>query len=105
MRSTNLKPVRAWAEAVNAGLPATASAETLSPRQRWGEALWLGLRRREGVDLDAVAGRLCMPLPGDCSLAIEAMGDLGLLKRNGDNLRLTSEGLLQADRVGEQMLA
>jgi oxygen-independent coproporphyrinogen-3 oxidase len=57
VRCTNLKTVESWAGAVLDGTPGAASAETLRPLQRAAEALWLGIRRRDGVDLDLVARR------------------------------------------------
>jgi len=105
VRSTNYKPVDAWARAVLDGRPGTATAETLSPRQRFGEALWLGLRRTLGVDLSEIAGRLDWPLPASAAEALERHEAAGLLARRGERVALTEEGVLYADMVGESLLA
>jgi putative oxygen-independent coproporphyrinogen III oxidase len=104
VRATNLKPVESWAAAVLAGLPAAATAETLTPRQRAGEAVWLGIRRTEGVDLGFVAARLGMPVAMWFAETAERHERAGLVHREGDRLRLTDVGLLLADQVGAAYL-
>ena len=64
IRVTNIKPLEQWASAALAGLPPTASAETLRPLQRAAEALWLGIRRTSGVDLDSIQKRLQLDIRG-----------------------------------------
>lgn len=104
VRWTNLKPVDAWADAVLAGRPAAATAETLTPRQRAAEALWLGIRRAAGVDLPAVEARLDLPVREWFDGVIARQRDAGLVDYDGEVLRLTSDGLLLADHVSEQLL-
>jgi len=104
VRWTNLKPVESWAKAALAGLPAAGSAETLRPRQRAAEAIWLGLRRRDGVDLASIGARLGV----DVERAFGAIRDrhvaAGALARDGRGIRLTAAGLLLADRVSGDFL-
>jgi oxygen-independent coproporphyrinogen-3 oxidase len=105
VRSTNLKAVEAWADAVLAGLPCAASAETLRPAQRASEALWLGIRRTQGVDLERIGQRLELPVAtmfGDIAAKHQ---EAGWVERTGSRLRLTPEGLMLADRVGGDYLA
>ena len=104
VRSTNLKPVESWAAAALAGLPATATAETLTPWQRAGEAIWLGLRRREGVDLQEIEHRLRLPVVARFAGIAGRLGAEGLLATDGYRLRLSARGLLFADRVGAEFL-
>lgn len=104
VRHTNLKPIDAWANAALTGLPPAASAETLSAKQRLGEALWLGIRRRDGIDVASVERRIGIesaPLLGDV-LADHAKR--GWIERVGSRIRLTIEGLLVADVVGSAYL-
>ena len=103
VRSTNAKTVEAWAKAVLAGHPAAATAETLRPRQRLAEALWLGIRRREGVDVDAIAARLRVP-PEQAWRVIETQTRNGLVEVRQSRICLTPAGLLLADRVGAELL-
>lgn len=105
VRATNLKPVDSWARAALAGEPCAASAETLRPAQRASEALWLGLRRVDGVDVAAVERRLQWPAVEAFAATIASHVDRGWVDWDGRRLRLTAEGLLLADRVSADYLA
>ncbi|MCR9244438.1 MAG: radical SAM family heme chaperone HemW [bacterium] len=105
VRWTNLKPVDAWADAVLAGLPAAGSAETLRPRQRVAEALWLGVRRAAGVDLAALEARLELPVREWFAPVIAPQVEQGLAEYDGVTLRLSAAGLLLADYVSGALLA
>lgn len=104
VRTTNLKAMEAWSHAVLQGLPGTAEAETLTPRRRLGEALWLGLRREQGIDLGSVGQRLGLdavaPLAGD----LDRFRAEGLLVLEGDRVKLTDRGIPLADAVSEHFL-
>jgi len=78
---------------------AEAGAETLTPRQRLGETMVLGLRLREGVDLEELAERFA---PWGVSPEAGVLGRLqavGLLERRGPRVRLTDRGLRLADEA------
>ncbi len=105
VRTSNARPIEAWAGRVLEGLPAASSAETLHPRQRAAEALWLGIRRAEGVDLEALERRLDLPVRRLFDAAVQRQSAAGLVELEGTRLRLTSAGLLMADRVGSDYLA
>ncbi|MCB9884406.1 MAG: radical SAM family heme chaperone HemW [Planctomycetes bacterium] len=105
VRTTNSKPIESWAKAALAGLPPSASAETLRPRQRAAEALWLGIRRRDGVDVAAVEARLDLPVREWFGALLDEQQRQGLVRWDGACLRLTGDGLLVADRVGGEYLA
>ena len=105
VRTTNLKAVEAWAEAALAREPCAGSAETLRPRQRASEAVWLGIRRVEGIDLQAAEARLEVPLRRLFAGVTEAHQRSGSVDFDGRVLRLTAAGLLMADRVGSDYLA
>ena len=105
VRCANLKPLEAWASAALAGLPCAASAETLRPLQRAAEALWLGIRRRDGVDLEGVETRLRLPVRAAFAPIIERHQRAGWVGWDGRRLQLVGEGLMFADRVGGDYLA
>lgn len=105
VRTTNLKPVEAWAAAALAGLPCSGSAETLRPLQRASEAIWLGLRRCCGVDLAAVEARVDVPARDVFAPILERQRADGWLAFDGTTARLTDAGLLLADRVSGEYLA
>lgn len=104
VRATNLKAVEAWADAALAGQPCAASAETLRPGQRASEALWLGIRRTDGIDLQAIGERLSLPVPSMFSATVQEHQRAGLVEFDGRTLKLSAEGLLFADRVGGDYL-
>lgn len=103
-RGTNLKPVDAWASAIDRGLPATGEAEMLTPHRRLGEAMWLGLRRADGVDLDALGRRLRIDARASIAATLEALIGAGLVERHGASVRLTAQGLPFGDAVGAEFL-
>jgi oxygen-independent coproporphyrinogen-3 oxidase len=105
VRTTNIKPLEAWAAAALRGQQPGASAETLTPRQRAGEAIWLGLRRMDGVDLTAVSRRLQLRVRDWFAPLVERLVGDGLLQLHGTRLQLTKDGLLFADRVSGEFLA
>lgn len=103
VRWTNLKPLEAWAGALERGLPPVGEAETLGPRQRAAEALWLGLRRRVGVPFAPIAARTGVdPRDEFRTVLAEFVGD-GLATTD-DALVLTDAGLLVADAIGARIL-
>ena len=104
VRSTNLKALEAWAASIEAGLEPSGEAETLSPKQRAGEALWLGLRRRDGIDLLAIEERLGLALRQEFAAQLAEQSEAGLLILAGTQLRLSEAGLLHADAVAAKFL-
>ncbi|MHC4515044.1 MAG: radical SAM family heme chaperone HemW [Planctomycetota bacterium] len=104
VRSENLKPVHAWAEALARGQRPTASAETLTIDQRAAEALWLGLRRTEGISMAAISHRLQTDVATRFLEPINKLVAKELLRRQGSRLSLTDRGLLFANTVGEAFL-
>lgn len=104
VRHTNLKAIDAWTKACLAGLPPVATAETLTPHQRAGEALWLGIRRADGVDLELVGRRIGVPAAEWFGEVIDAQRRRGLVEIERSRVRLTAEGLLLGDTVGSEYL-
>ncbi len=103
-RSTNLKAMDAWLRSALDGIPPTATAEVLTPEQRAGEAMWLGLRRTAGVDLDAIAARLGVPVQRQVAGVLERQQGRGWIEVDGSRVRLTAAGLIYADAVGSDYL-
>jgi oxygen-independent coproporphyrinogen-3 oxidase len=103
-RWTNLKPVEAWADSALDGVPPVASAETLSPIRRAGEAMWLGIRRRDGVDLEQIGLRVGLDLQQTFADELEEHHRRGWIHRVGSRVHLTDAGILLADHVGAAYL-
>lgn len=104
VRVSNIKPLEQWADAALSGLTCTASAETLMPLQRAAEALWLGVRRTEGVDVGRIEQRLKLKVRAAFEPIIARQQREQLVDYDGSVLRLVGEGLLLADQVGGDYL-
>ena len=77
--------------------------EALAPATRATEALLMGLRLDEGVDLAAIRARTGVSRPVD-DAAIARLAALGLIEW-GDRLRVTPAGMLLLDRVIAEIVA
>lgn len=92
-----------WLAAVARNGHGTEREDALTPSQRATEALLMGLRLREGVDLARIArvsGILVDRLVD--ARAIAALPDL--LVRSGDRLRVTEAGMLLLDAILPQVV-
>lgn len=78
---------------------AVAGQRVLSPRERAQEALFTGLRRREGVDLEAFAAVHDVDVLSDYAAGLSAPFAGGLIERRGPRLRLTDKGVLLSNEV------
>ncbi|MGD3745645.1 hypothetical protein QT503_22585, partial [Xanthomonas citri pv. citri] len=72
--------------------------EPLTPYQRATEALVMGLRLREGVDLDRIAALAGGHAPID-DAQVERLQTQGLVAREGSRLRVTEAGALLLDAI------
>jgi oxygen-independent coproporphyrinogen-3 oxidase len=97
-RWDTLRDPNRYMEAIRATGFAIASREELTRAQAMGEACWLGLRERRGVDLDCFAARFATPLR-DAFPHVEQLLADGLVEWHERHLRLTTQGLLVADSV------
>ncbi|MCX8036466.1 MAG: coproporphyrinogen III oxidase family protein [Candidatus Sumerlaeia bacterium] len=68
-------------------------------RARLGEQVMLGLRRLEGIDLEAFRARIGCDLTQAYGREIARLAEAGFLELAHGRLRLTEEGLLVADAV------
>ncbi|QUT08305.1 coproporphyrinogen III oxidase [Sphingobium phenoxybenzoativorans] len=89
-----------WIDAVARNGHGLKSEESLSASDRAAEALLMGLRLREGVDLERIGEQTGMTKAQLVDAqAIGRLGALGLLKEDGGRLRVTSAGMLLLDAV------
>jgi putative oxygen-independent coproporphyrinogen III oxidase len=89
-----------WMAAIDRNQHGIEAEEALSPGTRATEALLMGLRLREGVDLARIAAL------GDCNVAdliddraASKLADQGLIVRTGDRLHVTDAGMLLLDAI------
>lgn len=95
-----------WMGAVTRNGHGTQSEEPLIPQDRAREALLMGLRLGEGVDLAriaAMAGVASADLVDD--RAITQLTGLGLIARTGQRLQVTPPGMLLLDAILPQIVA
>ncbi len=89
-----------WIDAVARNGHGLKSEESLSASDRAAEALLMGLRLREGVDLEKIGEQTGMTKAQLVDVqAIGQLGALGLLKDDGGRLRVTSAGMLLLDAI------
>lgn len=83
-----------------------AEERALPPREQVTEALMMGLRLREGVDVAALAARFALP-PGSlidaAKLAFHEAG--GLVRRDGDRVIVSDQGMPLLDALLPELIA
>ena len=87
-----------WLAALERNGHGTVEENFLSPQEQATEALLMGLRLREGVELESVDGRLDLG-------AVERLEGHGLLKREGGRLAVTPAGRLLLDAILAEIVA
>ncbi|MEZ5987702.1 MAG: radical SAM family heme chaperone HemW [Planctomycetota bacterium] len=103
-RWTNLRSLEPYVGSIQAQGSAAGEAETLDPAHRIREAVWLGLRTLEGVDLEALGQRIGLDPADLCREAIEAGEKAGELERDGTRIRISENSWLHADRISGRFL-
>jgi putative oxygen-independent coproporphyrinogen III oxidase len=100
----NLRLPRAFIAAVHEGASTRAGEETLDESQRAGEALAVGLRLANGVDLGGFAARFGARHLADRAAVIDELVGLGLLERDGGRLLVSERATLVASDVTCRLL-
>ncbi len=89
-----------WIGGVARNASGLQSEVALSPREQASEALLMGLRLHEGVDLGRIASRSGMAHDSLVNHARTAeLEALGLMNNKGDHLRVTPTGMLLLDHI------
>jgi oxygen-independent coproporphyrinogen-3 oxidase len=104
VRRTNHRSVTTWIRRVLSGKSGTQMEEQLSPEDRAREAIWLGLRRIQGINRSTFRDRFGMDLDELAGDRIRDLADRGLIMDDGHGVRLTREGRMLADSVAEAFL-
>jgi oxygen-independent coproporphyrinogen-3 oxidase len=86
------------------GAAAVAGERRLTAGERAAEALFTGLRRREGVDLAAYRRRYGLDPLVEWHAGLEPATDAGLVVVEGGRLRLTDRGVLLSNEVFEAVV-
>jgi oxygen-independent coproporphyrinogen-3 oxidase len=99
VRSSNAPEPLKYMTMVTAGGRAVDFQEKLSSRAALGEALMLGLRLTEGIDMEAYSTRYGIPLQGEYGETLSELSGQGLIEMEGGRLKLTDRGVLLSDEV------
>jgi oxygen-independent coproporphyrinogen III oxidase len=84
---------------IEAGQAAAVERRTPAAVERLGDALFMGLRLTEGVDVAALGARYGTNVWGVYGAALVPFVESGHLVREGSRLRLTREGMLLSNEV------
>ena len=88
-----------YIDRVAAGGSVAVDRRRLADRERLGDALFMGLRLTDGLDLPAVERRYGVRVDQRFGRDLEPFFDAGLVATDGRRLRLTREGMLLANEV------
>ena len=100
----NRRKLRQWQTAVDSGKPPIEGEEELSPEQSVFEALMLGLRTTDGVDLIRIRDRHGIDLRADNAETIDRFCESGHLRVEDGRLRPTLAGLAIADTLARSFV-
>jgi oxygen-independent coproporphyrinogen III oxidase len=78
--------------------------DSIGREQAFEEAMFLGLRMNEGIDLDALRGEFGGELVAAVMDAVAEVEEAGLLEREGLQLRLTARGRIVSNEVFSRLL-
>jgi oxygen-independent coproporphyrinogen-3 oxidase len=98
-RRANRRDVDGYIAAVESGEDPLEWSEPFDPHRRLTEALFLGLRRREGVDLDALAARYGEDPRTTWAEAWRRGAEAGLVEERAGRTRLTREGRVRSNAL------
>lgn len=99
VRTKNVADTDDYIERVNRGESAAAETRRLSAGERLGDALFMGLRLADGIDLEDIGRRHGVDVWQKHGTELQPFLAAGILKRNGSRLALTRQGMLVANEV------
>jgi len=103
VRYKNHGPIRHYLNAVEAG-NARITEEHLSQREQMEEEMFLGLRKKSGVSMARFEEKFGRSFDGLYGEIIRDLVQQGLMKIDGDRVRMTKRGLFLGDTVAERFI-
>ncbi len=103
-RITNHRSTTTWMRRVLAGEDFTGDRETMTPLEAAQERVVLGLRRRDGLHRAAFLAASGLALDDVAGASIRRWTALGIATDDGQQVRLTREGLLVSDALWAEVL-
>ncbi len=104
IRRTNCRSVVRWLKSWADGVACIEESQQLDAHQRACEAMMLALRLREGFHAGSIEARFEINLYELAGTTLSRLLKSGLLEQEGQQIRLTQEGLLLADTVASELL-
>jgi oxygen-independent coproporphyrinogen-3 oxidase len=99
VRWKNVAATQEYISAVTAGGQVTTDRRLLTDAERLEEALFMGLRRTAGLDLQALKTAYDVDVWDDYGVELQPFVDAGLLVYDGRSLRMPRSGMLLAHEV------
>jgi oxygen-independent coproporphyrinogen-3 oxidase len=99
VRWKNVAATEDYVGRLDRGEDPVAERRALTPEQRFEEAIFMGLRLAEGIDLDAVGGRFGIDAWARYAPDLAGFLEAGLAERTRGRLRLTRRGMLLANEI------
>jgi oxygen-independent coproporphyrinogen-3 oxidase len=98
-RWKNVSVTGEYVDRISAGQPIAVDVRTMTTSERLEEALFTGLRLTEGVNIGAAGRRYGIDVWDRYGADLQAFLAAGVLRHEGERLRLTREGMLVANEV------
>lgn len=99
IRWTNSSSLDHYLRGISGNKFPVVEKEELDQETVWAETMFLGLRLREGVNIDQFEQRFGVTVIGKYGPQVEKLKRYGLLKLSGRNLQLTHKGIFLANEV------
>ena len=99
VRTKNVSGTDEYIACIDGGGTPSLEIRRMSGDERLGDALFTGLRLAEGVDLEAIRDRYGVDVWQRYGAELADHVDAGLVRREGNRLRLTRQGMLLAHEV------
>jgi len=104
-RRSNRRDLDGYLADVEAGRSPVAESDPFDPSRRLEEALFLGLRVVEGVDLAALSRRYGLDASSRFAAAWERAREAGSIEERGDRVALTASGRLSSNELFADLIA
>lgn len=103
-RCWNVRDIRVYVERISNGHPAEEDRETLTRGQMITEAVFLGLRKRDGLDLALFHQRFDMDFIEQFKEVIDLFLKQNLVEISDQRIRLSRKGLVFADHITARLV-